>query len=145
MFVDGENHARKLEKSTDINNRLHQPIGTYDTMVHAISVSPSHNIIATACASGAIHLSWLPTKSGLGVEFEKKIFSIEEASDNERIAINNNPEYIQFQALDTIKLYPSNQACTAVTWCPHKQFPGLLAGGYRNGMLVLLATDRFFI
>lgn len=145
IFGDGENHARRLEKSVNNSNRLHQPIGTYDTMVHAISASPNHNIIATACASGAIHLSWLPNEPGHGVEFEKQIFSIQATNSNENLEINSNPEYVQFQIHDTIKLYQKNQACTAVTWCPHVQFPGLLVGGFRNGLLVFLATDQFFI
>ena len=139
LFADGENHARRLE-----NNNLHQPIGTFDSMVHEIAASPIHNIIATACASGSIHLAWMPKETGYGVEFEKKIYSLLLREDGCFESIIK-PEYVNFQIHDTIKLFPSNQAATSVAWCPNENFPGLLAGGYRNGLLVLIATDRFFI
>jgi hypothetical protein len=146
LFADGENHARRLEKSSI--NRLHQPLGTFPSMVHEMASSPLHNIIATASSSGSIHLSWMPEESGCGVEFEKKILTIqkclEEASPTS-FQVVSNPEYVQFQVLDTIKLYPSDQACTSVSWCPNEHFPGLLTGGYRNGLLALMTTDQFFI
>lgn len=147
LFADGENHARRLEKTSNSNNnRLHQPLGTFSSMVHETASSPSHNIIATASSSGSIHLSWMPEESGYGVEFEKRIMSIQKSSDQvSSFKVNSVPEYVQFQVLDTIKLYPSDQACTSLSWCPNELFPGLLAGGYRNGLLVLMSTDQFFI
>ena len=142
LFSDGENHARRLEK----NNRslLHQPIGTFDSMVHEMASSPVHNITASACASGSVHLAWMPDEPGYGVEFEKRIYSLNMIEDGSFESILK-PEYVAFQMHDTIKLYPSNQACISVAWCPNQNFPGLLAAGYRNGLLVLMTTDRFFI
>ena len=144
LFSDAENHARRLEKSDESNSRFHHPIGTFDSMVNDINTSPMHNIIATACASGSIHLGWMSDETGHAVEYEKRIFS-SKINENGVFELDLDPEYIQFQAHDSIKLYPSIQSCMSVEWCPNENFPGLLAGGYRNGLFVLLATDRFFI
>lgn len=89
-------------------------------------------------------MAWMSDETNHGVEFEKRIFSINQ-SDDGRASLISTPEYVTFQVHDTIKLYPSNQACTSVTWCPNPKFPGLLAAGYRNGMIVLIVTDRYFI
>lgn len=146
LFADGENHARRLEKSTSTNgNRLHQPIGTFSSMVLDMKTSPLHNIIASVSASGSIHLSWIPEEVGYGVEFEKKILSVQKSEEETCYQVKIEPEYVQYQITDTIKLYPNDQACTAVNWCPNENFPGLLSAGYRNGLLVLMATDQFFI
>lgn len=142
LFTDGENHARRLEKSN--NNSLHQPIGTFDSMVLEMASSSLHNIIASACASGSIHLAWMADEPNFGVEFEKKVFSLSLTEDG-RFESILEPEYVPFQLHDTIKLCPSKLACTSVAWCPNEHFPGLLAGGYRNGLLILMTTDRFFI
>lgn len=144
LFSDSENHVRRLEKSSGYYSRLHQPIGTFDSMVIDMKTSALHNITASACASGSIHLAWIPDESGQSVEFEKRIFTVKKV-ENETFELALDPEYVAFQVQDTIKLYPTHQACTAVAWCPNVNFPGLLAGGYRNGLLVLIATDRFFI
>lgn len=146
LFADAENHGRRLEKkqqsSSDLINRLHQPIGTFDSMVHDMATSPNHNILASACASGSVHLAWISEESG--VKLEKRIFAASIENDG-RVYLNSNAEYVTFQIHDTVKLYPSIQACTAVTWCPNPRFPGLLAACYCNGMFVLMTTDRFFI
>ena len=149
LFSDGENHARRFEKSnnsSNSSNRSHQPIGTFSSMVHDMDTSPLHNIIATACSSGSIQLSWLPEDGISGaVELEKRIFSLQKSLETEAFEIILDPEYVQFQVQDTIKLYPTIQACTSVSWCPNEQFPGLLVGSYSNGLLILIASDRFFI
>lgn len=147
LFADGENHARRLEKASNNTNcnRLHQPIGTYSSMVHEMASSSLHNIIATASSSGSIHLSWITEDSGYGVEFEKKVFSIQKDAEESSFKVIPEAEYVQFQTADSIRLYPSDQACKSVAWCPNSRFPGLLAGGFHNGLLVLMVTDQFFI
>ena len=137
-----------MDKSDkEMSNRLHHPIGTFDSMVLDISTSPNHNIIATACSSGSIQISWMPQEHGHGVEFEKRIFSLNLAdeSNNNESSAQISPASFPSQKHDSIRLYPSLQACTAVSWCPYEAFPGILAAGFRNGLLVLIATDRFFI
>lgn len=114
-------------------------------MVHEMASSSSHNIVATASSSGSIQLSWMPEESGYGVEFEKKVLSIQKCTEETSFKLITDSEYIKFHVIDTLKLYPSDQACTSVCWCPNKHFPGLLAGGYRNGLLVLMSADQFFI
>lgn len=144
LFSDAENHVRRLEKSKDTVSRFHHPIGTFDSMVNDMKTSPNHCITATACASGSIHLAWMSDEIGSSVEYEKRIFSLN-MTDNGTFESILDPEYVPFQIHDTIKLYPSLQSCTTVDWCPNESFPGLLVGGYRNGLIVLITTDRFFI
>lgn len=145
LFSDAENHGRRLEKSEETtHSRFHHPIGTFDSMVNDMKTSPSHNITATAGASGSIHLAWMSDEAGHAVEYEKRIFSLK-MTENEVFELNLDPEYVPFQVYDVIKLYPSLQSCTSVDWCPNENFPGLLGGGYRNGLVVLITTDRFFI
>jgi hypothetical protein len=144
LFSDSENHGRRLEKSEESGSHFHHPLGTFDSMVNDMKTSPSHNIIATAGASGSIHLAWMSDEPGQAVEYEKCIYTMK-LTENGVFELNLNSEYVPFQAYDVIKLYPSIQSCTTVDWCPNEKFPGLLAGGYRNGLIVLIATDRFFI
>lgn len=138
-----------MNKSVEPGNRLHHPIGTFDSMVIDIGVSPNHNIIATASASGSIQISWVPLDAEQGVEFEKRILSLKQEdndSDNDSLQIIQvSPAAFTSQKQDTIQIYPSMQACTSVSWCPNENFPGVLAGGFRSGLLILSATDRFFI
>lgn len=148
LFSDAENHGRRLEKGegNDATNHLHQPFGTFDSMILDMSTSLNHNILASACASGSIHLAWMSEEPNHGVELEKKIFSIKNSDDDVgSVSLISTSEYVTFQLHDNIKLYPSSQACTSVAWSANPKFPGLLAAGYRNGMLILMATDRFFI
>ena len=148
LFADVENHARKLEMSCEESGvKLHQAAGTFDSMVQDLSTSPNHNIMAAACSSGAIHLAWMSSEPNYAVEYEKRILTLEKLDEGEReySRIDPSASYVQFQISDSIKLYSNDQACTSVAWCSNRNFPGLLIGGYRNGLIAIITADRFFI